>query len=93
MRWSRVCLESLAYVLPHERVSSRALEDRLAPLYDTLRLAPGQLEALTGIQERRYWPPGTAMSDVAAQAGELAGDGLDVDAGPAHQAASITRSS
>lgn len=72
MRWSRVCLESLAYVLPHERVSSRALEDRLAPLYDTLRLAPGQLEALTGIQERRYWPRGTAMSDVAAQAGELA---------------------
>ena len=72
MRWSRVCLESVAYQLPHERVSSAALEERLAPVYDALRLAPGQLEALTGIRERRYWPPGTSMHEVATQAGERA---------------------
>lgn len=72
MRWSRVCLESIAYQLPLERVSSSDLEERLAPVYDALRLAPGQLEALTGIRERRYWPPGTAMHEVATQAGERA---------------------
>lgn len=72
MRWSRVCLESVAYQLPLERVSSRELEERLAPVYDALRLAPGQLEALTGIRERRYWPPHTPMHEVATQAGERA---------------------
>lgn len=72
MRWSRVCLESLAYQLPHERVRSADIEARLAPVYDALRLAPGQLEALTGIRERRYWPPGTPMHEVATQAGERA---------------------
>jgi 3-oxoacyl-[acyl-carrier-protein] synthase-3 len=77
MRWSRVCIESLAYVLPEERVSSLEIERRLAALYQQLRLSPGQLEVLTGIRERRVWPRGTAMADAAARAGrralELAG--------------------
>src|SRR5690606_18669920 len=72
MRWSRVCIESVAYQLPYERVSTRALEDRLAPAYDALGLGPGQLEALTGVRERHYWPPGTSLPAVAAQAAERA---------------------
>ncbi len=72
MRWSRVHIEAIAYELPEERIDSASLERRLAPLYESLHLSAGQLEALTGIRERRYWPPGTAMSTAAARAGRKA---------------------
>jgi 3-oxoacyl-[acyl-carrier-protein] synthase-3 len=71
-RWSQVCLEAIAYDLPDERVASRDLEARLAPLYDALRLSPGQLEALTGIRERRVWPARPVLSARAAAAGAKA---------------------
>ncbi|WP_373048795.1 3-oxoacyl-ACP synthase III [Vulgatibacter sp.] len=72
MRWSRVHVEAIGYELPEEKVRSTDLEARLAPLYESLRLQPGQLEALTGIRERRVWPAGTRMSDVAAKAARKA---------------------
>ena len=72
MRWTRVCLEAIGYELPEERVSSASLEARLEPLYRSLNLGPGQLEALTGIRERRYWPRGTSMTDAAVRAGRKA---------------------
>ena len=72
MRWEKVCLESVAYRLPDERVSSTSLEARLAPLYASLRLDRGQVEALTGIRERRMWPPGPVMGECAALAGREA---------------------
>lgn len=74
MRWSNVCLESIGYVLPDERVSSDEVEGRLAPLYDKMNLGLGQLVAMTGIRERRFWPPRPRMSDGAARAGR---DALD----------------
>jgi len=82
MRWSRVHLEAIAYELPAERVRSAEIEARLAPLYEALRLQPGQLEALTGIRERRVWPSGTRMAPVAAAAARkaLAQCGLDAEA-------------
>ena len=46
-----------------------SLEDRLAPVYDRLGLAPGQLEALTGIRERRWWDRGFRLSEGAIRAG------------------------
>jgi 3-oxoacyl-[acyl-carrier-protein] synthase-3 len=72
MRWKNVHIEALSAVVPDEAISSAELEARLAPLYQSLHLAPGQLESLTGIKERRRWPAGTRMSKVAAQAGKLA---------------------
>lgn len=72
MRWSKVHVEAISYELPEERVSSASIEARLAPVYDALRLEAGQLEALTGIRERRWWPPATSMSDAAARAGRKA---------------------
>ncbi len=72
MRWSRVCLEAIGYELPDERVSSASLEARLSPVYETLCLGPGQLEALTGIRERRFWPRGTGMAEASARAGKKA---------------------
>lgn len=56
MRWDRVCVEGMGVSLPEERVSTRELEGRLASVYAKWGLAPGQLEALTGIRERRWWP-------------------------------------
>ncbi len=72
MRWSRVYLEAIGYELPPNVVTSAALEDRLAPLYQSLRIQPGQLEALTGIRERRIWNPGTKMSEGALRAAKKA---------------------
>lgn len=82
MRWNKVHLEAIAHVLPDEAVSSAELEGRLAPMYRALHLAPGQLETLTGIRERRRWPAGTRMSRVAAQAGKkaLEASGVPADA-------------
>jgi 3-oxoacyl-[acyl-carrier-protein] synthase-3 len=72
MRFEHVAIAAVAHVLPDERVTSEALEARLAPLYDRLRLRTGRLELMSGIRERRFWPPGTRPSDAAARAGELA---------------------
>ena len=80
MRWSRVCLEAIAYELPQERVTSAQLEARLEPIYAALRLGEGQLEALTGIRERRMWPPGPSVGALAARAGKKALEAAGVDA-------------
>jgi 3-oxoacyl-[acyl-carrier-protein] synthase-3 len=74
MRWEKVSLEAIGYVLPEERVSSAALEERIAPAHDALRLQRGQVEALTGIRERRVWPRGTAMAACAVEAAKKALD-------------------
>jgi len=63
------CLDSLAAVLPPERLSSAEIESRLEPLYRRLRLPEGRLELMTGIRERRVWPVGTLPSDASAAAG------------------------
>lgn len=72
MKFSNVVIDALGYELPPNVVSSRDLEARLAPLYERLRLQPGQLEAMTGIRERRFWDPGFKVSDGAGMAGEKA---------------------
>ena len=62
MHFRRVCLESFGYTLPDEVVTTAELERRLAPLYERLRLPEGRLELMTGIRERRFFPPGTRPS-------------------------------
>src|ERR1700691_5526049 len=68
MRFKNVCLESIAVALPGEVWSSSAIEERLRPLYERLRLPFGRLELMTGIRERRMWPDGTRPSDASAAA-------------------------
>ena len=68
MNFQHVQMESIGYELPAMVVTSEELEERLMPAYDELHIAPGQLEALTGICERRWWDPGFALSDGAAAA-------------------------
>ncbi|MEB3283960.1 MAG: 3-oxoacyl-ACP synthase III [Candidatus Sericytochromatia bacterium] len=72
MHYARVHLGALGYELPSEVVDSAVLESRLAPLYEHLRIAPGQLAYLTGIRTRRWWKPGQRLAPMAARAAQKA---------------------
>jgi 3-oxoacyl-[acyl-carrier-protein] synthase-3 len=72
MRYSRVFIDAIGYELPPEVVTTQELETRLRPVYQALHLAEGQLEALTGIVERRWWEPGYPLSRGAVQAARKA---------------------
>ena len=72
MRYNHVSITAFGYELPPNVVTSDDLEKRLAPLYAALHFKKGQLEALTGIRERRFWDPGTRPSDAAILAGRKA---------------------
>lgn len=72
MRYREVRIAGLGYDLPQRIVSSEALEDRLAPLYQRLGLAAGRLELMTGIRTRRFYEPGETPSGAAIRASERA---------------------
>jgi 3-oxoacyl-[acyl-carrier-protein] synthase-3 len=78
MKYTRVCIASFGYELPPNVVTSDDLERRLAPMYDALRIQKGQLEAITGIRERRYWDPGLQLHVGATRAGRKAIDNAGV---------------
>jgi len=67
-----VCVEAFGYVLPEEILSSQAIESRLSPLYERLRLPAGRLELMTGIRERRMWAPGVLPGQMSGLSGALA---------------------
>jgi 3-oxoacyl-[acyl-carrier-protein] synthase-3 len=68
VRFTRSRIASIGYELAPIVVSSAELEERLGPLYQKLHVQPGQLAALTGIGERRWWQPGTRMAEGATLA-------------------------
>jgi 3-oxoacyl-[acyl-carrier-protein] synthase III len=72
MKYSKVYLESMGYELAPIVVTSKELEERLAPVYERLRISEGQLEAWTGIYERRWWEPGYPLSKGAIAAAKKA---------------------
>ena len=72
MKYSGVYLDAIGYELPPVVVTTQELEARLRPVYSALHLAEGQLEALTGIVERRWWEPGYPPSRGAVQAARKA---------------------
>ena len=74
MKYTKVYLDSFGYELPPNVVSSDDLEKRLEPVYETLHFQMGQLEAITGIKERRFWDPGFQMHTGAIKAGQKALD-------------------
>jgi acyl-CoA:acyl-CoA alkyltransferase len=53
-------------------VTSDDLERRLARVYEHLHFQPGQLQALTGIAERRFWDSDMPVSEGAVLAGRKA---------------------
>ncbi len=78
MLFQDVSLLSVGFVLPPEVITSEEIENRLAPVYDRLRLPQGRLEGMSGIQSRRLWGKGTRLSDVSARSVRLAMQAADV---------------
>jgi acyl-CoA:acyl-CoA alkyltransferase len=72
MKYQKVHIDAISYELGPVVVTSAELEARLRPLYQSLHIAEGQLEALTGIVERRWWEPETALSQGAVAAARKA---------------------
>ena len=68
MKFNNVVISSFAYHLPEQVMTSGEIEERLAPVYQRLKLPAGRIELMTGIKERRFWPPGTMPSDLSTQA-------------------------
>jgi acyl-CoA:acyl-CoA alkyltransferase len=79
MLYQNVCLETIAYTLPDEVVTSAEIESRLAPLYRRLRLPEGRLELMTGIRQRRFWPAGVRPSDKSVETAGRALDAAGID--------------
>ena len=65
---------------PAEVVTTDEIERRLAPVYDRLRLPAGRLELMTGIRERRFFPPGTLPGQISGRTVVDALDAADVAA-------------
>ena len=74
MKYTKVFVETIGYELPPIVVTSAELEARLESVYQALHFQPGQLEALTGISERRWWAPDTPLSQSAITAAHAALD-------------------
>lgn len=72
MKYTKVFIDAIGYELAPNVVTSSELEKRILPMLDALHIPPGQLEALTGIRERRWWNPGFALSEGAARAARKA---------------------
>ena len=79
MHYRNVCLEAFGYTLPDEVVTTAQIEERLTPLYERLRLPQGRLELMTGIRERRFWPPGMLPSEKSVESCEKAIAAAGVD--------------
>lgn len=77
--FSHVCLDTFGYALPPRVVSSEDIEERLAPVYERLRLPAGRLELMSGIRQRRLWPEGTRPSEAATFAGKRVLETADID--------------
>lgn len=69
MLFQNVSIASIGYEIAPLVVTSDALEERLAGVYERLRIPRGQLAALTGIRERRWWEPQHSLSASASRAG------------------------
>jgi 3-oxoacyl-[acyl-carrier-protein] synthase-3 len=72
MNYSRVYIDAIGYELPPVVVTTQELEARLRPVYQALHLTEGQLEAITGIAERRWWEPDFPLSLGAVRASRKA---------------------
>jgi 3-oxoacyl-[acyl-carrier-protein] synthase III len=70
MLYSKVYIDAFGYELPPNVITSQDIERRLETVYEALHFQIGQLEALTGIRERRFWDPDYSMSQGAIKAGQ-----------------------
>lgn len=71
-RFSNVSLLSVASVLPSRVTTSDDIEDRLTDALARLRLKPGLLRRVAGVNERRNWAPGESSDEATITAGTKA---------------------
>ncbi len=74
MKYTKVFINSIGYELAPHIVKTEEIEEKLKPFYDAAGFSPGQLVALTGIKERRYWDKEHTLAQGAAKAGQKAID-------------------
>lgn len=79
MKFENVVIASLSYEDAPIRVTSEELEMRLADKFAVFDIAPGMLEAVTGIRARRNWAEDVQPSEVATLAARkaIADAGID----------------
>jgi 3-oxoacyl-[acyl-carrier-protein] synthase III len=68
MRYRSVAIEGLCHHVPSVVIQTSAIEGMLASTYQRLHIAPGTLEAMTGVGARRFCRPGVQPSDLATVA-------------------------
>lgn len=71
-RYREVVISGIAHVDAPHRVTSAELESRFERTLTRLRMRPGLLERLAGIEARHFWDEGVMPSEAAASAGEKA---------------------
>jgi 3-oxoacyl-[acyl-carrier-protein] synthase III len=74
MKYSKVFIESFGYELAPNIVTTEEIEEKLSPFFKEMGFGQGQIEALTGIKERRYWDKEHTLAEHAAIAGQRALD-------------------
>jgi len=70
LRYRSVCVEALHHQLPEAVIRSSVIEKMLSTTYTRLKIPPGTLEMMTGVQARRFWPEGYSPSSAAIEAAE-----------------------
>ena len=55
MKYSKVFIESFGYELAPNIVTTEEIEEKLSPFFKEMGFGQGQIEALTGIKERRIF--------------------------------------
>ncbi len=78
-RFKNVCIEAMAVHFPETEVTSAELEDKLAPMYERLKIPFGTLEKLSGVKSRHLWDRKTMPSEVATVAARAALEQIDFD--------------
>lgn len=61
-RFRNVVIDAMAFQSTGTEVTSSQIEDRLAPLFEALKLPFGTLERLSGVVTRNWWPVQQAPS-------------------------------
>ncbi|MFV2116162.1 3-oxoacyl-ACP synthase III [Micromonospora sp. LOL_025] len=79
-RYTNTAILSVAALEAPVVVTSDQFDEQLSETFRRLRLRPGMLQRIAGVQERRWWPEGFGFADAAAMAGAKALSEAGVDA-------------
>lgn len=70
MHFNNVVIQHIGYALGPNTCTSEEIEQKLAPLYERLKLPYGRLEHMTGIRQRQFWERDTSASQASTYAAQ-----------------------